>query len=151
MRVVAIKVAVFVKLDRETNLEHGNGLADSLGLREMPDARDCRLAQYALQRSAIANAAVDEMHRRADDAREAVDHARLAIAQVVENHGAVAGARDLDRDVAANAARAGSQRNRCAHRARSMMEWRASRAHSKYAGMKCALNCPKGRGARATP
>lgn len=76
-----------------------------------------RPVQHTQHLLAIANVAVDEVHGRTDDAREAVDHARLTVAQIVENHGAVAGASNLDRDVAADEARAASQQNGCARQA----------------------------------
>jgi hypothetical protein len=63
--------------------------------------------------------------------REAIDHVRLAVAQVARNHGALAGARDLDRDIAADEACAASQQNGRAHQTRSVAGWQESLAHSK--------------------
>jgi len=81
--------------------------------------------QHTKHLFAIADVAVDEVHGRTNDAREAVDHARLTVAQIVENHGVVAGASNLDRDVAADEARTASQQNGCARQACSAVGSRA--------------------------
>jgi len=105
----------------------------------MDHAGDAKVADHLANNCAVANVALHDIDRAADDLPKPLDHAALTVAEVVEQNGSVTRACHLDRNVAADEASATGEEDGVSHGRRAYASLLADTARGK--AMVARLRC----------